>query len=1106
MRNVRLTKVAGALALALGVSASAFAADTSSAMRGKITTPTGEAAANVKVTVIHEPTGTISTFTTNESGAFIAKGLRVGGPYRVVLDSDKYSDAQLDNIFLELGDTHRINSQLEPLQKIEKIEVTGYKIVQQAGGSNSVFGADTIANVPSFNNDIKDVARLNPLASINGNGELTIAGNNPRTNGLTVDGIGQNDDFGLNFGGYPTKQPPVALDAVEQISVDASPFSAKKGNFGGGTINAVTKSGSNEYTFTGFYETSTPSLAGKSDTLSEKKVPETTIDKDGKEKTEYVNVFDEDGQKVFEANSTDPILTETRFGFSTGGAIVEDELFYFVNYNSWKQEKEMDYGFKGDGVSHTHQFNVSQADYNKFITTLNNTYGLQDSFGGNPEDTSDSLLVKLSWNISDLHRADFTYQWQDEEEARGEASGGGTVNMASQRYQYTTKFNNFAAKLYSDWSDDFSSEIGLAYKNVTNDSIANSDLGTVKVYVSGGRGDSFEFGRDVNRHENKSETETFALTFDATYLLGEHEINFGAQLDSMRLYNLYAKNSRGSWTFGSIEDFENKKLHFVTDRRSQIDNYKFTYANAYTGNAQDLAYDATRTQLALYVEDKFYPTDDLELTAGLRYERLSSDDKPALNTAFQNTYGYTNQENLDGVDIILPRIGFKYYATESLTINGGIGRFQGGIPNVWYNNPFQNDGITYVEASQNAINNYFSGVDQVDFTRVPEQINTSLVKGAGSTTYTDPNFELPSSIRAQVGFEYDFDSEMLGDGFKWTAELAYHKKENEAIWRNTAIKPKLDENGEIVRSATGRIIYETRYSGDLKDNYDIMMTNADVSPRSIIFSTALAKQWDNGLYVSASYTHQDVEDVSPGSASTADGNYKHATTQSRNVDLVGRGHYEVEHSLKLNLSYKTEFFEGYASKFNVFFERRSGRPFSYTMGSFNDGDFGDTRGLDGTSAYLAYIPSGPNDPNVDWVKSANPEGRNETPMTWEKLEKLLNRAGITERGQILGRNTGTQPWVTTMDVSFKQEIPGFYEGHKGELYIMVDNFANLLNSDWGIEKKISYSDQKLYDFGGLENGKLILNERYQGSDVRNYTEIVKGSSAWQAKIGIRYTF
>ena len=1075
MKNVRLTKVAGALALALGVSVSAFAADTSSAMRGKITTPIGDAAANVKVTVIHEPTGTKSTFTTNDSGTFIAKGLRVGGPYRVVLDSDTYSDTELDNIFLELGDTHRLISQLQPLQKVEKIEVTGYRLVQQAGGSNSVFGADTIENAPSFNNDIKDIARLNPLASINGSGELTIAGNNPRSNSLTIDGIGQNDDFGLAKKGYPTAQPPVALDAIEQISVDASPFSAKKGNFGGGTINAVTKSGSNEYTFTGFYEQSSPSLAGKVDNIEQV----FAFDPD---KGRSVPVLDADGHRTYSSNRADTTITESRIGFSTGGAIIEDELFYFVNYNGWKQEKDLDYGFAGSGAGS--EFVVSETEYNQFLSTLNSVYGVEDSLGGNPEDNSDSVLVKLSWNISDAHRADFTYQWQNEEQAKDYPEGGSTVQLNSSRYALTTKFNNFATKIYSDWSDDFSTEFGIAYKDVSNSSIVNSPLGAVKVYLDGGRGPGFEFGATEFRHNNVSETETLEMTFDATYLLGDHEIGFGAQYKNLRLYNLFAENSRGSWTFGSLEDFANKKLHISRD------NYQFTYGNAYTNDANDMAYDATRSQLALYVEDKFYPTDDLEVTAGLRYERLSTSDKPTLNQNFLNTYGYTNQENLDGVDIILPRVGFKYYATESLTINGGIGRFQGGIPNVWYNAPFQNDGLTYVSAPANAINDYFATVDQVDITRVPDAVKNSLQKGAGSTNYTDPNFELPSSIRAQVGFEYDFDSELLGDGFKWTAELAYHKKENEAVWRNTAMKA-------VGTSATGRVIYDSIYEGDLEDNFDIMMTNAEENGRSIIFSTALAKQWKNGLSISASYAHQDIEDVNPGSSSRAQSNYQYATVQSRNVDLVGRGHYEVEHSFKISLGYNTEFFDGYASRFDVFFERRSGRPYGYTMGSFRDSDLGDTRDFNSTSAYLAYIPTGPDDTNVNWQESG---------LSWNELETLLNRAGISERGQLLDRNTGTQPWVTTMDVSFKQEIPGFYPEHKGQIYFMIENFANLLNSDWGIEKNLRFSDQKIYDFGGLDDSnRLIIDSAYNGADVRNYTEIEE-SSAWRAKIGIRYTF
>jgi outer membrane receptor for ferrienterochelin and colicin len=1075
MNKPKISKIASAIVIAIGLSTSAMAADTSSSMRGKILTPTGIAASNVKITVIHEPSKTSREFTTNDSGSFTAKGLRVGGPYTVIIDSDTYSDTTLDNIFLNLGDTHRISEQLQ-VDSIERIQVTGSSILQKSGGSNSVFGAELIKNTPSFNRDIKDVARLNPLASINGNGELIIAGGNPRSNSLTVDGIGQNDDFGLNFGGYPTEQPPVSLDAIEQISVDVSPFSASKGNFGGGTINAVTKSGTNEFKFSGYAETSTPDMAGDVPKLD----IATKVIKDSRDRDTVVNDLDDTGHQTFTTKMVAPIKTQTRVGFNVGGPIIEDKLFFFVNYGNWSSELAMDYGFEGSDA--THEYNVTEEQFAEFNTILSDVYGRTDSFGGDPKDTNETLLAKLSWTINDDHRLDFTYQWQDDQAEKGFGTGGNTVNLASNRYTYATSFNNFATKIYSNWNSDFSTEIGISYKDVASDSKTNSDIGQVTA-ITKYRGPKFVFGQDQYRHANESATENLTLSLDATYLMDEHELNFGIQYEDLSLYNLFGANSLGSWEFASFGDFADRDLGKYGE---------FSYQNAYTGNTKDLAYDVSRSQLSLYVEDNFYLTDDINVTAGVRYERLSSSDKPTLNTAFQETYGYTNQENLDGIDIILPRINMEWVFSEDLTLSAGIGRFQGGIPNVWYNNPFQNDGITLVAASGNAIDDYYEDtlVDP-DFS-VPSEIISSLNKGAGNTNYTDPDFKLPSSWRSRIAADYTFDIAGLGDNFSWSTELMYHVKENEAVWTNTAlVNPTTAADGE-------RIINESRYTGDLKDNFDIQMTNAEDNGRTIILSTALAKRWDNGLSMTMSYAHQDVEENHAGSSSRAQSNYKHNVVKSRNTDFVARGNYEVEHNLKINLGYETEFFAGYKTNINLFFERRSGRPFSWVMGSYKDGDLGDTRDFYKNSAYLAYIPSGADDPNVNWDKSK---------MSWAELEVHLNQAGISERGEILDRNTGTQPWVTTMDLSIKQQIPGFSEGHKGEVFLMVDNFANLLNDDWGVEKRMGYPNQAIYDFGGLDDdGKYEIDGVFGGADTRNYDQAVLGSSGWQMKVGISYKF
>lgn len=1066
--SLRFSRTASAIAIVLGLaSTSVVAQETSSSMRGIITGPQGNPAANTKVVIVHEPTGTVSEFVTNAEGTFSAKGLRVGGPYRITLDSDQFRDAVLEDVYLNLGETFRVNRQLESAA-MERIVVSGAAVRMESGGAASSYGEETIDNMPSLNRDLKDIARINPLVTINGAGEMTIAGGDPRTNSVTVDGIGQNDDFGLNYGGYPTQQSPVALSAIEQISVDAAPFSVKKGDFSGGTINAVTKSGTNEFEGEVFYEFSNQDMKGKVQDLREN-----------------YRQTDENGYRTYRTEEVESIQETSTLGLSFGGPIVKDTLFFFTSYEEWTRSLDLEYGFDGSGAAN--EFYITEAEFNEAMSALE-AYGISDRLGGDPEDKDRKWLSKVSWNVNNNHRLDVTYQWQDNAEERNYSTGGSYVALNSRRYTYHTRMNNVSTRLYSDWSANFITEMGITYKDVTASSLTNSDLGQIDIDLYS-RGPTVAIGADRYRHANLAKNDNLTLNFDATYLLGEHEIEFGVQHQQLTIYNKFVPDARGSWSFGSLEDFEDGIVD--SDWRG---NYQFSYQNAFTNNAEDAAYEVDRSTLALYVADTFYLTPNMEVTAGLRYERISSDDTPTLNENFLATYGFSNQENLDGLDIVLPRIDFKYFTDSSLVIRGGLGRFYGGLPNVWYTNPFTKDGMTLVQAPQNAINDYFDGRTGVDFTRVPQEIQDTLEQGNGSTNYTDPDFEIPSDWRAQIAFDYDLSIPYVADDFSATTSLLYKRIEDQVVWYNTAIRP-------VGTAADGeRIIYESRYEGDREQNYDIMLTNTPDAGSSFIFSQSLAKSWDNGIRFTASYTYQDIEDNGSGSSSQAHSNYRHYVAKSRNQVFNATGNFETEHSLKFTLGYTKEFFSGYDTRFNLYYERRSGRPFSYIMGMYRDGDFGDTsfERFDTQSAYLPYIPSGADDANVDWDNS----------ISWEELEMLLTNADIDIRdeGYILGRNTHYQPWVTKVDLSIQQELPGFLPEHKGTLYFTIDNFANLLNKDWGIERRLRYPQVSLYDFGGLsDDGKYQIDPVYNGYYPNNYTD-VDFSSAWTAKIGIRYNF
>ncbi|HAW76667.1 MAG TPA: cell envelope biogenesis protein OmpA, partial [Alteromonas australica] len=255
-KKTQFSRIAIAVALSIGVATTAVAATgQSSAMRGTVVGPQGNPAAGSSITIIHEPSGTVKEATVNENGVFSARGLRVGGPYMIVVESEKFQSRIIEDVYLELNDTFELDAALESASDIERVTVTGSRDFFSNNGSNSVFGESAIENMPTFNRDIKDIVRSNPLAVVSADGEeLSIAGSNPKYNTFTVDGVGVNDTFGLQSNGYPTSRPPVSLDAISQVSVEFTPFSARAGKFGGGNVNVVTKSGTNDFHGTVFYE------------------------------------------------------------------------------------------------------------------------------------------------------------------------------------------------------------------------------------------------------------------------------------------------------------------------------------------------------------------------------------------------------------------------------------------------------------------------------------------------------------------------------------------------------------------------------------------------------------------------------------------------------------------------------------------------------------------------------------------------------------------------------------------------------------------------------------------------------------------------------------
>ncbi|WP_189376842.1 TonB-dependent receptor [Thalassotalea profundi] len=1055
MKTHRLSQLTSAVVLALGLTTSAMAADTTSSVRGTIVGPNGQAAPNTKIMLIHQPSGTVTEVVTNETGSFSASGLRVGGPYEILIDSDKFQDSSKGNIFLQLGQTLRFNEQLSEEQNLERIVVTGNSVAFSSNaGSSSYFGSESIENAPSFNRDLKDVLRQNPLASSLGgdSNEFSVAGSNPRFNSLNVDGVGLNDDFGLNGNGYPTQRSPISLDAIDQISIDTNPYNAKFGGFSGARINAVTKSGTNELHGGVFYEKTSDSWAGDYDTSYSK------------------------------GNEIEGVKSDT-YGVHVGGALIEDKLFFFANYENFEKPTASNYGPEGTDKPLATGFTLDQ--YNEVAAIAKERYGISDigSWVGNPKEEDEKILIKLDWNINDDHRSSFTYNRDESNSIRNVTNSSYALNTSTNWYDYQQNMNSYAMHLYSDWNSDFTTEIAASYKHVESISgVATRDFGKVSVDNAPGsdRGDGINFGPDNYRHANELETKTWRLNVDGEYLIGDHKLAFGVQYEKNDIFNMFAEATLGTWTFDSIEDFA-------------AGNGELYYGNAPSNIQADTAASLVMGTYSFYVQDDWALSDNIDLSYGLRYERIFSEDKPQYNPKFVERYGYDNQENLDGTDIWLPRVGITWYASDDLTVRGGVGLFSGGKPNVWISNSYSKSGINYVTNRRD-----YEGLTSLD---VPQDMKDSLanVTADGETDIIDSNFKTPSEWRYSVGFDYNFDIPSLGDDWKWSAEYIYVDKQDSLAWRD------LNRTPSGVTTADGRIIYEP-VDVSSPDHYDILLTNADKDGYSNVFTTSLSKFWDSGFNMTASYTNQDVTDGNTGTSSQAASNYKYNVVSSgRNVDYMGAGSYEIEHSLKIALGYSTELFEGYATKMNLFFERRSGQRYGWVMGTYRNGGLGDQYYMSGYNAYTPYIPSGADDPNVAYAYG----------MTYEQLmAEYVTPAGLEGyAGGFVGKNASTRPWVTTMDLSIQQEIPGLMEGHKGTLTFTVKNLANLINSDWGHVYSPTENDfnKEFANATWNDAGQIVYSSNSRtklgpiGDDVSTY-KIEGEESVWYIKVGVRYTF
>jgi hypothetical protein len=560
----------------------------------------------------------------------------------------------------------------------------------------------------------------------------------------------------------------------------------------------------------------------------------------------------------------------------------------------------------------------------------------------------------------------------------------------------------------------------------------------------------------------------------------------GVEREEVDVDNLFAQNSEGSYVFDSVADLENATASGLL------------YNNAITNNENDLRAIWGYDYQSLYIQDSWNVSADLEVDFGVRYDKYSSNGSIRANSNFEDRYGYSNTKDIDGLDVILPRLSFKWYVTENTTVRGGIGKFSGGSPGVWISNSYSNDGV--ISDSSNAF-----GVVAVPTTPdaatgqyIPADVLSALANESpdGSVNALRPDFEIPTTTKLSLGVAHQIDLGALGEEWLLSADILHNTLDNASYWYDQRCEQP------VATAPDGRGVY------DCGGAPEALAVGSFDGGKSTLFALSASKDWTTSVGrfdLFASYTHADVKDIGYGTSSTATSNYSDFAAYDRQSPREGTSNFQVEHMFKLRLNWRKELIDGYETKASLFATRRSGQPYSYTFSENNNcvldlnGGRCARESRNDDAGHLLYVPDGINDPLFSAASFGGVVADQQAFIDYINGSELARYAG-----GIAPRNGDNSSMTTMVDLRIQQELPALNPEHSFKLFLDIENLGNLLNDDWGRIERTRYEYERDVVSAVINNGQYEYLRLNSDSSIKNFE--VLSQSVWQIQIGLKYDF
>ncbi len=1085
-------------AVAIVVAAPAMAQNTTSAVSGRVVDASGKPVGGAAVTILHTPSGSVSNATTDSDGRYAARGLRTGGPYTITIRQGGQTETR-EGITLALAETLNLDATLGAATVV----VTGQAISQTFNrgnmGAGTQLGSAQINALPSIQRNLQDYARTDPriAQTDKDRGEISALGQNSRFNSITIDGVNTNDPFGLESNNLPTLKQPISMDAIQSVQINVSNFDVTQKGYTGANINAVTKSGGNDFSGSVYYVFRNDSLAG-----------------------------DRYNRPPADNYTPPPKFKETTKGFTLGGPIIPDKLFFFGGYEELISSRTTPgFGPVGSGLTNVGitpaQITAAQAAAQGYGFNA----GSVDSPGSADLRVKD-LLLKLDWNISDAHRASVRYSKTEQSEPVFAGFSATTLSLDTYWFTEAKTNESLVGQWFADWSPNLSTEFKLSQRKYDSVPLFISDLPQVALVFTGpapagttGTARTLRFGIEQNRHFNQVATKTIDGYFGTTWTLQDHELKFGVDYQTNSIFNAFVNNSKGVYEFGTTA---NPGVDPVGLFIAGVPT-TYTVRVPLPGRTlADGAADWTLDNLGLFLQDTWKVNKQFTLMGGLRVDRTMTGDKPIANPAFKAAFGVDNDVTLDGKMLLQPRLGFNWNLTppegRRLQVRGGAGLFEGSSSNVWLTNPFQNTGMANASYTCGTATNRCP----TDLRFTPDTASQPVITGAVPIPAVDliaPNTRQPSIWK----FNLALDAELPWFGLLAGAEWVHTEVKSALNYRhlNLGATTATGPDGRplyyntLGRSAAGWNGGDSPLAGvSNKANRnrlfgDVLLAENTSKGRGDALTLSLAGAPSRDLNWNLAYTYTTATEVSPLTSSTANSNWNGRATFDPNEDVAARSAYEVRDRVTSGVTWSRAFVGTYKTSFGMFYEGRRGKPFSWTFRNDMNGD-----GISGND--LMYVPSAPGAGDVVFfgATAADRQANEDRFWSFVNASDVLSKA----KGRVVGRNAGYAPWINTFDVRVSQELPGLFGKHKGVVSLDILNVGNLLNKRWGRIDEVGFNGgtiggvssrggnaRSFVNYAGITaDGKYIYNTQNTVEDFT--TKQTKGESQWAAQVTLRYEF